>query len=466
MKNILICSNAMGIGGVETVILNQIVSFVKKGYKVYVTAKSGAYSKKVNELGGTFIEFEFPEENQINKERVNKLVKIIKEKQITEIHNHKYQCIPTVLTACFITNIPYFTYEHGIKDSKPFYTWNYPIYKELFPIYFKNAYKIIAITPMVADVTKKEYKFSEDKYKIIHNGIDFNEFNNETPNYNNKIEKVFIVTRIDKEKVNPIYNGIKIFKKLLEKFPSAKLYIIGDGNAKNEIIEYLNKENLPNSYKSEKETTVNLLGAKSNIKDYLKTADLLLGIGRCALEAVAMKVPVIITGYEGIKGLITPKNMEIAIEENFLGINMPTISDEQCIKEIENLKENKKDILETVYSYSKDKLDCYKNYINIPEEVELQVDWFQILNIIEKNRNTIEEQSKDIKAKYEIIQKKYEETESLTLEKQQIEEEKLKIEKQLQEKNEKLEEELKNVYNSKRWRYTEKISKIFKKNSN
>ena len=38
-------------------------------------------SKKVNELGGTFIEFEFPEENQINKEKVNKLVKIIKEKQ-------------------------------------------------------------------------------------------------------------------------------------------------------------------------------------------------------------------------------------------------------------------------------------------------------------------------------------------------------------------------------------------------
>ncbi len=34
-------------------------------------------------------------------------------------------------------------------------------------------------------------------------------------------------------------------------------------------------------------------------------------------------------------------------------------------------------------------------------------------------------------------------------------------EQQLQEKNEKLQEELRNVYNSKRWKYTEKLSNFF-----
>ena len=167
MKNILLCCNAMGIGGVETVILNQVLAFTSKNYNVYVVAERGEYTEKVEELGGNFIEIEFPEENNIDIDRVNKIVEIIKQKNITEIHIHKYQCIPTVLTAALMTNTPYFAYEHGIKDTKKYYTWNYPIYNSLFPIYFENAYKIIAITPNVANRTKNEYKLSDEKYFVM-----------------------------------------------------------------------------------------------------------------------------------------------------------------------------------------------------------------------------------------------------------------------------------------------------------
>lgn len=80
MKNILLCNNKMVIGGVETVILNQITAFTKKGYNVYVVAGKGIYSDRIEELGGHFIECDFLEENEINPERINKLVKIIKKK--------------------------------------------------------------------------------------------------------------------------------------------------------------------------------------------------------------------------------------------------------------------------------------------------------------------------------------------------------------------------------------------------
>ena len=71
MKNILLCNNAMGIGGVETVILNQVTAFTKKGYNVYVIAGKGVFSDRIEELGGKFIQFEFPEENVINGEKIN-----------------------------------------------------------------------------------------------------------------------------------------------------------------------------------------------------------------------------------------------------------------------------------------------------------------------------------------------------------------------------------------------------------
>lgn len=50
MKNILLCNDLMGIGGVETAILNQISAFVGKGHNVYVIAKKGNIVKGLRNL--------------------------------------------------------------------------------------------------------------------------------------------------------------------------------------------------------------------------------------------------------------------------------------------------------------------------------------------------------------------------------------------------------------------------------
>lgn len=455
MKNILLCNNSMGIGGVETVILNQVTAFTKKGYNVYVVAGKGIYSDKIEELGGKFIELEFPEENTININRINKLLQIIKENEITEIHIHKYQCITTVMPAALISKIPYFAYEHGIRDTKKYYTWNYPIYKKLFPIYFNNAYKIVAITPKVSEYTQREYNISKEKYVVIHNGIDFNIYNNKNPRYEGEIKKAVIISRFYKEKINTILEGIEIFSKVLELYPTAKLEIVGGGEEKEKIEQYL--QNLQIDYAdNKKEATVNFVGEKNDIINYLQDADLLLGVDRCALEGIAMKVPVIITGYSGIKGLVTNENIQLSSEENFSGDNMETINLEECKKQILHLKENRKEIVESNYSFAKEKLDCFKNYINIEENIDNKINWIDIFKDIEESTITIEEQSKDIKAKYEWIQKIEKENEKLENKNRELQE-KLKKAEEL---NEDLEKELKEIYSSKRWKYTEKLSKI------
>ena len=468
MKNILLCNNKMVIGGVETVILNQITAFTKKGYNVYVVAGKGIYSDRIEELGGHFIECDFPEENEINPERINRLVKIIRENNITEIHIHKYQCVLSVMPAALITGVPYFAYEHGIRDTKKYYTWNYPIYKAIFPIYLKNAYKIIAITPKVAQITQKDYEISKEKFVIIHNGIDFEIYKNDNPKYEGKIDKVVIISRLSDEKLNSIFGGIEIFNKILEKYPNAKLEIIGGGIEKNKVEDYL--KNIGLNYKEnedlDSDAKVIFLGEQNDIIKYLKEADLLLGIDRSVLEAIAMKVPVVITGYEGIKGLVTKENIDSAIEENFSGDNMDTISIDDCMNQIFELEGKRKEIVEENYKIATEKLDCYKNYINIPDNTKSDFDWINLMEMLKKIADLIEEQSKDIKAKYEWIQKIEKENKDLWEEKenrQQIEENTQKTENELREKNEALQKELHEIYNSKRWKYTEKLSNIFHK---
>lgn len=451
MKNILLCNNAMGIGGVETVILNQITAFTRKGYNVYVVAGKGIYSNKIEELGGKYIEFDFPEENEINEDRIQRLVKIIEDNKITEIHIHKYQCIPSILPAALITKTPYFAYEHGIRDTKKYYTWNYPLYKTLFPLYFFNAYKIIAITPKVAEITQKEYEIPLEKYQIVHNGIDFNLYKNDNPRYNEKIDNIFIISRMNDEKLSTIFSGIDLFKEILKKNSEAKLNIIGDGDKKESVKNYLKENNLILNGQ------VMLLGAKDNVNKYLEQADLLLGVDRCVLEAIAMKVPAIITGYNGVKGLVYKDNIQKAIEENFSGDNMETVDLDKCMQQIEELQFNKKEIVEENHIVAEEKLDCYKNYINIPENIKIDFNWINLFKILKEREDLIQEQSVDIKLKYEWIQ-------NIEKQKGELEEKNIKNQEkqqQLKDKNEKIKKELNEVYNSKRWKYTEKLSNFF-----
>ena len=169
-----------------------------------------------------------------------------------------------------------------------------------------------------------------------------------------------------------------------------------------------------------------------------------------------MKVPVVITGYSGIKGLITEKNINLSAEENFSGDNMETISLEECINQVLQLKEKRQEIVEYNYNFATEKLNCFKNYINVEDKVNNKVEWIDIFKDIEESTNTIEEQSKDIKAKYEWIQKIEKENENLENKNRELQDKLNKVE----EANEDLKKELKDIYSSKRWKYTEKLSKI------
>ena len=163
---------------------------------------------------------------------------------------------------------------------------------------------------------------------------------------------------------------------------------------------------------------------------------------------------------------ITKNNINTALEENFSGDNLKTITIEECIKEIDKLKEEKEKIIEENYAIAKEKLDCYKNYINIPEGTQTYFEWVELFKLIKKSTDLIEEQCVDIKAKYDWIQKIEKDNNDLREKIGELEErikQNLHEEKKLEEKNEKIKEELKEVYNSKRWKYTEKLSNFFHK---
>ena len=67
--------------------------------------------------------------------------------------------------------------------------------------------------------------------------------------------------------------------------------IIGDGAEKENIEREILDKNL----------NINLLGAKNNVSEFIKNYKLVLGVGRCIQEAIAMRKLAIVVGYEGFK---------------------------------------------------------------------------------------------------------------------------------------------------------------------
>lgn len=361
-KNILICLEQLDIGGVETFVYNQAIVLREKGYKVFVLAKKGSYKKLLRKIGVKVINFEFPLLSFINVNSSNKVIKIIKKYKINEVYINQYPCILSVLPACIRCNVPYVSYVHSILfDVFDWFCKTFPIYQELFPIYFSNAYKIITITNETKIKHMKKFNLKSNKYLIVNNSLNFDIFKNKREV--SELSTFLIIGRLSEDKYNTIIQSINFYKLYCEITKNrTNLLFLGDGNVKGAIKDYLDQQNITNYI---------FLGATNNVVPYLEKVDVVLGVDRCILEAIGMKRIAIISGYTGFKGIVTKENISIASKENFSGNNLTNKTYEEVIDDLIKLRQNISNIVENNYNYIKKNLDIKDNTYVINKNINI-----------------------------------------------------------------------------------------------
>lgn len=344
MRKALICLEQLGIGGVETFTITQVEEFARRKIKCYVLAREGLLSEKLKKLKNIkFIEFDFKLENKIDTEKVKWLIKFVKEKNIDFIYVHQFPCVPYILPVVFKLKIPYIAYLHGVvPNTCKWFMDTYDIYKVLFPVYFEQASKIIAITEKVKEENKEQFHLPEDKYIVINNSLDFSKYpNKKITNVNYSYNKLLWFGRVSEIKRSSIETAIKFYEYCKKKYNSnMTLTIAGDGEILNELKEKYNDKSIV------------FKGAVADIISEIQKADVVLGVDRCILEAIASKKPAIVCGYNRNTVLITPKNIKDAIKENFTGINLNDDKDEL-------FKYNENELLDIInqnYDYAEKKL--------------------------------------------------------------------------------------------------------------
>lgn len=377
MKNILICLERLDIGGVETFTIAQVKEYAKRGIKCYVLSQGGLLERKLKDLKNVeLIKFKFNIENRIDYEEIEKIEKLIKNKKIDSICIHQYPCIPYLLPLIFKYNIPYMAYIHStVEGTFEWYMKTYPMYHVLFPMYFKNASQIVAVTEKTKKENSKLFNIDLSKYKVINNSLDFSEYEDLKINNNlKKINKFMYFGRLAVEKEKSIIAAIDFFKDYKEIFnENATLKIVGDGA----LLESLKEE-----YECE---YIKFTGAVADTIKELNKTDAVIGVDRCILEGIAAKRIAIISSYSGNISLVTPKIMEKEIEENFSGKSLDDNKEELTKYSKEELKE----IIKTNYKMIENKLSISNSIITELEDKDMKIDPVELFKTFSKEQDIV-----------------------------------------------------------------------------
>ena len=236
----------------------------------------------------------------------SKLFDVISKHKIDVLHVH--YAIPHAYAAYMAKkilkengyNIPIITTLHGTDITL---VGNNPFYKPAVTFSINKSDIVTCVSKSLMEDTREFFGIKRE-IKVIPNFIDIDKYAKKhnlcQGNMIAQDDEKIIVHVSNFRPLKRIIDVLKIFEKINQKINS-KLIMVGDGPDKKKAKEFLRKNNLKNK--------VIFLGKTSEVDEILCSSDLFLlpsekeSFGLAALEAMALKVPVISTNTGGLKDL-------------------------------------------------------------------------------------------------------------------------------------------------------------------
>ncbi|UYI79860.1 MAG: glycosyltransferase [Fusobacterium varium] len=230
------------------------------------------------------------------------------------------------------------------------------IFRVLYRLFYSNLDNVIAQCDYMKSDLIKNFKVNSEKIKVINNPLDIDGIRILSEKEAEKLlgEKILLtIGRLNKVKQHKIM--IELFSKL-DFQKDYKLYIMGEGEEKENILKFIREKKLENC--------VVLLGKKNNPFSYIKQANIFLltskyeGFPNVALEAMALNIPVL--SFKSPGGIL-----EILKEgENGYFIN----------------RDNFKEKLELAFKLDKDQIGKTVEKYRISKIIKEYEDFFMELN--------------------------------------------------------------------------------------
>ena len=309
--NILMVTMSLGIGGAETHILELARELTRRGHRITIASSGGIFVPALVEAG--VIHIDVP----LHTKRPDALAKAyrtlsqnIRRENYDIIHAHAR--IPGFIASLLANryDIPLVTTFHGTFN--PVWYWR---------MLTRVGERTLAVSEDIREYLMHYYGTPEEKIALTVNGIDTAQFDTADPGVRAGVEaelslpaghRIMAVTRLDQASAAHIFPLIEAMPAILSHHPDAVLTIVGGGDA----LESVRSEAIRmNDRLGEEKITVT--GPRSDISRILSAADSFVGVSRAALEAMACRIPVVLSGAQGHLGVFVPSMEAEAVETNF-----------------------------------------------------------------------------------------------------------------------------------------------------
>ncbi|MFB5191255.1 glycosyltransferase [Alicyclobacillus fastidiosus] len=301
---VLLVLDQLNIGGTETHVLSIARECKRRGVKVLVAAKSGALLPQLQQFDIPFYEIPFSLYDTIDPalqhQLVEQLANVAVREGVTVLHAHQTPSGSIAASVSQRLSIPLFFTVHGTYYGRG----------ALARILDQSWTGISVSLPVQALITELGYASI-----LIPNGVDVDEFR---PGDGRDIrqelsipDSAFVVlsaSRISWQKAAVSRLLLQVCTDLkARRVSNLHVMVVGDGNRYHELEVFSRKLNA-----RRRAEFVHLLGKRQDMSRCYAAANVVVGTGRVALEAMACAKPVIAIGEHGYFGLVQPENFASA----------------------------------------------------------------------------------------------------------------------------------------------------------
>lgn len=245
--------------------------------------------------------FEIPMKHKFDLGVVQRLVELIKERDIHVIHTHGYKSDIIGVLAARKAGIPCVVTPHGFENAKDFKLRAF-IWLGCKAMMFAEA--VAPLSQALCEDSRKA-GVKEHKLHYIQNGVDLSEveevrLEQKSAPKTEGIKRIGFIGQMISRK--NIFDILDVFNELAELRNDIELMLLGDGTQRAELEAY--------SQQLSQRDRIQFLGFRDDRLLLLKSFDLFVmsstleGIPRCLMEACAMETPISAYKIPGIDQLI------------------------------------------------------------------------------------------------------------------------------------------------------------------
>ena len=284
--NVLMALSQLEVTGAEVYATTLGNALSHRGHRVMYV--SDTLSKAIE---GEYIPLRFNKRSLYQRcWHIARLTYLIKRHQIQLVHTHSRASAWSCSVACWLTRTPMITTVHGRQPVHPSRKW------------FKAfGCRALAVCEAVRNQLIAEFGLPEQRVPVVRNGVDPCSFplSESRPPLSGRKPRIAIVGRLTGPK------GVLCRKLLLEALDLDRW-----------DIRVVTGSQIPNDF-SGLHKRVTFVQNQSVVQEELARADLVIGAGRVAVEALFTGTPVYAVGETGVIGFIGLKNIEQAMATNF-----------------------------------------------------------------------------------------------------------------------------------------------------